>query len=184
MNPIPAYSFETTGVAIIKNAISPEKITAARNAVTDNWAGKRVPWKFPVLHLGRIFWELMTHPDLLELSHQFAGENFRMDHAFGVSSNGAIAQLHGGPQSSQYSCFYHTLPSGERKGLAGQLNFGFALHGQTPETGGFCYIPGSHKSADPRAGQEVLAQVYGNKFNHHLRTRCSMNSEMSTSVVI
>lgn len=167
MNPIHAYSFETTGVAVIKNAISPEQVAIARTAVESNWATGVIPWKFPVLHLGRVFWELMTHPLLLELSSQFAGENFRMDHAFGVSSNGAPAQMHGGPQSSQYSCFYLPFSHGKRQGLAGQLNFGFALHGQTPETGGFCYIPGSHKSVEPRAGQEILAEIYQYNFDHH-----------------
>jgi hypothetical protein len=166
IDPLNFYSFDSTGVAIIRGAIDPLKVQEAVTLLQKNWP-KGTPWKFPVLHLGRVFWEFMTHPDLLRLSEQFAGEHFRMDHAFGVSSNGATAQLHGGPQSSQYSCFYQTLPSGDRIGLAGQLNFGFALNGQTPETGGFCYIPGSHKSADPRAGKEVLAEVYNNKFDHH-----------------
>lgn len=160
------YSFDATGVAIVRGLIPQEQIDTALTAVRNNWENGP-PWKFPVLHLGRVFWEWMTHPYVLELCREFAGDHFRMDHAFGVSGRGAISQLHGGPQSSQYSCFYMPLPNSERKGLAGQLNFGITLVGQTPATGGFCYIPGSHKAAEPRAGAEILAEIYRNKFNHH-----------------
>ena len=166
MSQLNDYSFDCTGVAIIKKAIPKATVDKVRRCLDRNWPAL-TPWKFPVLHLDRVFWELMTHPQVLSLSHQFAGDNFRMDHAFGVSSNRSQPQMHGGPQSSQYSCFYQPLPFGERKGIAGQLNFGFSIDGQSPADGGFCYIPGSHKVVDPRAGKEVLAEVYDNNFNHH-----------------
>lgn len=165
MQPAHAYSFDCTGVTVIPNALSIEQVNTAKNLIQANWP-QGVPWKFPVLHLGRIFWEMMTHPHLLSLCDQFAGEHFRMDHTFGLTSNGAIPQLHGGPQSSQYSCFYLPLNGGPRKGIAGQLNFGFCLEGQNPSTGGFCYVPGSHKANDPRAGLEVFSEVYGKRFDH------------------
>jgi hypothetical protein len=166
MHPVHAYSFECTGVAVIPNALTLEQVETAKSLIRGNWPGG-VPWKFPVLHLGRVFWEMMTHPDLLHLARQFVGEQFRMDHAFGLSSNGAIPQLHGGPQSNQYACFYSQTSGRESRVLAGRVNFGFCLSGQSPETGGFCYVPGSHKQADPRAGREIFAQVYGHKFDHH-----------------
>lgn len=165
MNPVHAYSFDTTGVAVIPNALNAGQVETAKQLIRTNWP-EGAPWKFPVLHLGRIFWEMMTHPHLLNLCNQFVGEHFRMDHAFGLTSNGAIAQLHGGPQSSQYSCFYLPTGHGPRKAITGQLNFGFCLEGQNPNTGGFCYVPGSHKANDSRAGLEVLQQVYGGKFDH------------------
>lgn len=160
------YSFDATGVAVIRQAIDEADLDEALQLIRGNWQGYPI-WKFPVLHLGRVFWRFMTHPFLLELSDAFLGEHFRMDHAFGVSGKGAPAQMHGGPQSSQYSCFYLPLPNSQRKGIAGQLNFGFVLQGQSPSTGGFCYIPGSHKVVDPRPGAQVLRQIYKNNFNHH-----------------
>jgi len=162
---INSYAFDCTGVAVIPTSISRGDVLDARAAIKANWP-EGTPWKFPVMHLSRIFWSFMTHPLLLDLAEEFAGDNFRLDHAFGVSSNGAPAQMHGGPQSSQHSCFYHPISHGGRQGIAGQLNFGFTLHGQSPETGGFCYIPGSHKQTDPRAGQEILEQVYKGNFDH------------------
>ena len=160
-----SYSYECTGFAQIPNALTPEQVATAKNLINNNWP-KGIPWKFPVLHLGRVFWEMLTNKNLLPLADEFAGEHFRCDHAFGLSSNGAVPQLHGGPQSSQYSCFYFPLNNGKRKGI-GRLNFGFCLEGQSPETGGFCYIPGSHKTNDPRDGLRVLYEVYKTNFNHH-----------------
>ena len=160
------YSFETTGVSVVKNAITPEQVEQAKKAIQDNWP-KGPTWKFPVLHLDRVFWQMMTHPKLVKLSRLFAGDHFRMDHAFGVAGKGTIKQLHGGPQSSQHSCFYMPISQGKRTGICGQLNFGFTLHGQSPKTGGFCYIPGSHKSVEPRAGAEILKEVYKGNMHHH-----------------
>ena len=81
-----------------------------------------------------------------------------------MTSNGAFAQLHGGPQSSQHSCYYLQLPHGKRRGIVGQMNFGYCLEPQNSKTGGFVYVPGSHKSADSRAGNEVLSEVYKGNF--------------------
>jgi hypothetical protein len=110
---------------------------------------------------------MLTSQFLLDFCDEFCGDHFRLDHAFGLSSNGAIAQLHGGPQSSQYSCFYLQLQNGPRKAIVGQLNFGYCLHGQSQETGGFAYIPGSHKSNEQRAGREILEEYYKGDFSHH-----------------
>lgn len=166
LSDLDSYVFDTTGCVIIKNILSKADVHIAKNAITDNWPGLP-PWKFPVLHLHRIFWEMLTHDILLDYCEMFCGEHFRLDHAFGLSSNGAVPQLHGGPQSSQYSCFYLQLNNGLRKGIVGQLNFGYCLEPQNEQTGGFTYVPGSHKTADARVGAEVLKDVYNNDFSHH-----------------
>ena len=159
------YVFETTGCLIVTNFMEFDEVVKARRLISNNWPNK-TPWKFPILHLGRIFWELVTKELVMDLCEHFCGEHFRLDHAFGLSSNDAISQLHGGPESSQYSCFYMPLTS-PMKAIAGQLNFGFCLHEQNPETGGFVYIPGSHKTNDSRAGIEISRDIYDYKFDHH-----------------
>ncbi len=162
-----AYVFDTTGVTIVRGQISPEKVNEARNALYKiHGSVAALPWKFPVLRAGRVFWEFMTHPMVMEMSREFCGPHFRMDHAFGVAGNTSPAQLHGGPQSSQYSCFYNVLPQRNKRAICGQLNFGICLQEQTRSTGGFCYVPGSHKQSDPRAGAEILQEVYSGHFDH------------------
>lgn len=160
------FSFDCTGVAIVRKAIDDSTLQRAITAVDSNWPAG-TPWKFPVLHLDRVFWELLTHPYLLKFSTVFAGDHFRLDHAFGVSANGSHKQLHGGPYSSQHSCFYMNTPINMRKALVGQLNFGFALRGQDKETGGFCFIPGSHKANESKDGKEVFLHIYDKNLDHH-----------------
>jgi hypothetical protein len=160
------YSFETTGFTVLRNLIPVEKIEEIKSLLNNNWP-TGLPWKFPFLHLGRVFWEPLSQPWVQGLAKSFAGEHFRLDHAFGVTSNGAIPQLHGGPQSSQLSCFYIPFNNGKNLGLVSQINFGVCVQGQSPTTGGFCYIPGSHKSTDPRDGHKLLAELYLKQFNHH-----------------
>lgn len=164
-DPVHAYSFECTGVAVVPNVLTSAQIETAKALIAANWPAG-IPWKFPVLHLGRVFWEMLTQPVLLELGRYFAGDRFRLDHAFGVSSHGAIPQLHGGPQSNQYACFYGPNSGREAKVITARLNFGFCLEGQNAKTGGFCYVPGSHKSVEPRAGREIFEKIYKGKFDH------------------
>lgn len=158
------YSFNTTGVAIIPNVLSDGVVSEAIQLIEERWPHGN-QWKFPVLHLGRVFWDMMTTPIVLNFCEYFVGEHFRMDHAFGVSGDAAQRQMHGGPYSSQNSCFCLPVPGGNN--FVGQLNIGFTLRGQSKETGGFCYVPGSHLSNDTRAGAELLQEVYAHDFNHH-----------------
>ena len=164
-----SYVFDTTGCVIIKKFIPMEEVNRAKSSILKNWPTANgvstIPWKFPIMHLDRVFWEFLTKPLILDFCEEFCGDYFRLDHAFGLSSNKAISQLHGGPQSSQNSCFY--LPRGGNHGLVGQLNFGFCLEPQNGSTGGFVYIPGSHKSSDSRAGKEILEDVFKGNFAHH-----------------
>lgn len=166
MNPVHAYSFDCTGVAIIPQVLTSEQIAEAKRLIHNNWPNN-VPWKFPVMHLGRIFWDMLTQPMLLQLANDLAGEHFRFDHAFGLMSNEkTIAQLHGGPQSNQHACFYLNPSGRPSRVLTGRLNFGFCLEGQNSSTGGFCYVPGSHKSVEPRSGLQVFEEIYKSKFDH------------------
>lgn len=168
------YCFDTVGVTILRNVVPVTKIEVLKTLLNNNWPNG-LPWKFPFLHLGHEFWEILSHPSLIALSKSYTGDHFRLDHAFGVTSNGAIPQLHGGPQSSQLSCFYLPLNNGQKLGLVSQLNFGLCVQGQSPATGGFCYIPGSHKATDPRDGRTILKELYKYEFNHHSITVPTLN---------
>ena len=161
------YVFDTTGVTVARDLIPAATWRQMTGLLESHYKGiENAPWKFPVMHLGRQFWECVTNSFVLDMCKEFCGEHFRLDHAFGLSSNGAIAQLHGGPQSSQHSCFYHPTPNSGRLAICGQLNFGICIQGQNPTTGGFAYVPGSHKQSNSAAGREILAEIYGNFFDH------------------
>lgn len=164
LTPAERYGFDCTGFFRRPNAVSPELLQRVLAAVesrhgTDGWASK-----FPVMPaLGPVIYELLQHPLIAALGEFCCGEQFRIDHVFGVG--GGHPNLHGGPDCSQRSCFWERV--GDRDVLAGQVSIGVVLRPQQASGGGVCYIPGSHKAYDRRrAGQQVLMDIYGGDFNH------------------
>jgi hypothetical protein len=160
MSPIEAYVFDTAGVLIRRNAIPLAEIELAKKAIATMVSP--TVWKFPMLGLGDIFWEWLVRPELVQPAIELCGPHTRLDHVFGVAVGPGIeapVQLHGGPDSSQFSCFYHNI--GRDTGLVGQLNVGVTLIGQTPETGGFCYLPGSQHANRRIAGRELFIESFG-----------------------
>jgi hypothetical protein len=163
LKPIDLYSFDCMGYCIVRNAVPAELLTEITSLINQTFPLKKV-WKFPVLHLGHAFWDLMTLPVLTTLAQELCGEEFRLDHAFGVSSDEGVVNLHGGPNCSQRTCFAQWV--GNTKILVGQLSAGFVLTHQSPETGGVCFVPGSHKCFDQRDGRTVKREVFDNHFDH------------------
>ena len=150
VDPLDVYLFDSTGFLVLRNAVPLAQVEAAQKAIRGVFP-KKLPWKFSTLKMGEVFWDILTNPRLLGTAEQFCGEQFRLDHAFAVSSDEDIPNLHGGPSSSQGSCFTKL----DNALYVGQLSVGVAITPQSPATGGMCYIPGSHRSLDHRSGKEV-----------------------------
>ena len=157
------YGFDCTGFFRRPGAVDPDLIRRVWDAIVARH-GTTLASKFPVMPtIGPVIYELMQHPLLAALSEFFCGEHFRVDHVFGVA--GGRPNLHGGPNTSQRSCFW--FRAGERDVIAGRVSVGVVLLPQSPATGGFCYIPGSHKAYDERlTGSELLQHTYGGHHNH------------------
>ena len=157
------YGFDCTGFFRRPGAVDPDLIRRVWDAIVARH-GTTLASKFPVMPtIGPVIYELLQHPLIAALSEFCCGEHFRIDHVFGVG--GGHPQLHGGPDCSQRSCFWERV--GDRDVLAGQVSIGVVLLPQSAATGGVCYIPGSHKAYDRRrAGQQVLADLYGGDLSH------------------
>lgn len=166
VEPRHVYALDATGVCVVRNAFIPAAVAQIRDCMLAGRAPAELPWKFPVLHLGRAVWNALTHPAVLQLAEAACGPHFRLDHAFGLSSNGAPAQMHGGQWTSQWSNFAVSPRDGAF--LYGQLVVGVCLRHQSPVTGGLCYIPGSHRAADKRDGREIIAGVLMDRFDPDL----------------
>lgn len=149
------YVFDCMGLVVLRNVVPAEQIQRAREAVNRNFP-KEKPWKFSTLGMGDVFWDILNNRSMLEMAEQLCGDQFRLDHAFGVSSDAKIVNLHGGPASSYGSCF--TKVDGQL--CVGQLSCGIPLTAQSPATGGMCYIPGSHRSVDVRSGSQIRREVF------------------------
>lgn len=164
------YLFDCMGLAIMRNVIPMAQVEAAKKAIAKIYPAK-MPWKFAVLSMGEIFWDLMTNAKLLRIVEQLCGVEFRLDHAFAVSSDEKIVNLHGGPSSSHNSCFTRT----DNTLCVSQLSVGIPLTPQTPATGGVCYIPGSHRSLDMRAGAEIKRELLKGNMKHEAIVIPSLN---------
>jgi hypothetical protein len=169
MSELERYVFDTSGVLIRRGAIPSEEIERAVGLL-EPILKPRV-WKFPLLGRGEIFWDWLVRDELLRPAVEMCGPHARLDHAFGVCStpqSGSVPQLHGGPDSSQLSCFYHDV--GREVRVVGQLSAGVVLTGQSPRTGGFCYLPGSHHAARRIEGRDVYVRLLGHNLAHECLT--------------
>lgn len=159
VDPLALYLFDCTGVAIIRNVLSPDIVEQAKKSLATHQEKR---WKFPILDVNEIFWDIMTNAKMLAMVEQICGEYFRLDHAFGVTSEDVVINLHGGPNCSLGSCFSQV----DNSVLVSQLSCGFALTPQSSTTKGMCYIPGSHKALDGRDGSTIRKELLHGDLNH------------------
>lgn len=160
-NSVEVYLFDCVGLTIIRNVIPSTQIEFAKQAIQKIYPGKK-PWKFAVLSMGEIFWDIMNNKRLLSTVEQLCGDQFRLDHAFAVTSDEKIVNLHGGPASSFGSCFTRI----DNSLYVGQLSCGIPLTSQNLSTGGMCYIPGSHRSLDARTGSKIKQELFKGNMDH------------------
>ena len=150
------YILDSVGCTVVRNAISAD-LTQKANAAIVSRFGETLPHRFPILDLGAVFWDIMALPAIRDICRTLCGDRYRLDHAVGLSSNSSKPNLHGGPLSSQSTCFITGV--GERV-LYSQLTIGVTLRGQLKDDGGFCFIPGSHKSRYDADGHKLMAEVF------------------------
>lgn len=156
------YVLDSIGFVVARSALTRDTVDRL-NGLVNKAVGVNTVAKFAIMELDDAFMDLMTHPWVMDVLGRVLGQQFRFDHAFGLQQPVAGANLHGGPGACQGSCFYHNAalyPS------VGRVSVGFALTAQSPEIGGFAYIPGSHKSKYPYHGSVVLSQICNNDFTH------------------
>lgn len=119
----------------------------------DVFSGRMLEWGAP-------FRRLVAHPRIAPFLQQLCGHDYRFDHAYAVlmrpdasaEHNGGIGArhaLHNGGTPFDRSQYYFVR--GETL-VSGLTAVSFALSDVGPGDGGFCVIPGSHKSAFPLPG--------------------------------
>ena len=158
------YLFDLQGYLVIENALSSEDLVAL-NALLDEHeipesgkgmrfgsapAVRGTPSGF--LQWGKPFCDLLDHPSIIPILRLRLGDCFRLDRLYGMCMNQGMQRgdLHADFGASSITS---ALAPGERydppenRMLHGLIAVAWNLADAGPEYGGFCCIPGSHKSS-------------------------------------
>ncbi len=146
------FLFDLEGYLVVKGVLSPAEV-AALNAIADRRAsappaGERYRRLFRASAWGSPFQRLIDHPRIVPLLEEVVGSRFRLDHDFCVfmTRGGRGQDLHGGRSDENPDHWYEYRDGRIRTGLT---VVAFALSPVEDGDGGFCCIPGSHKSNFP-----------------------------------
>jgi hypothetical protein len=153
------YIFDVQGYLVIENVLSPEEV-ATLNQLIDQQAlptpGKiqrfgSAPDGSGFLEWGKPFCDLLDHPQIMPVLRFRLGDCFRLDRLYGMYMR------EGMPAGGLHADYGATSPTagvqpGEYYSFRdNQITNGFVvvtwnLSDAGPDFGGFCCIPGSHKS--------------------------------------
>ena len=153
------YLLDLQGYLVIENALSAEEL-ATLNAILDRQRlpaperGERARFGHAPDGAGFLQWgeplcDLLDHPRILPVLRRRLGDHFRLDRLFGTVGRMRWSKLHAdygvmSPNSQSVpNEYFHTH---RHEITDGFLVVGWNLTDTGPEHGGFCCIPGSHKS--------------------------------------
>jgi hypothetical protein len=156
------YFFDCFGLYHKKKVFSETDIELANTAFEISQKKNKGIKYYNVFDTNEIFIKLINHIEIKKICRLCFGEEYRLDHAFIINQkpdDKITKGLHGkcfgknmshyyishGQEHLDYPCWTKT----------GQLSVGLVLKEQNIETGGFCYIPGSHKTSYQVSGQNV-----------------------------
>lgn len=143
------FLFDLQGYLVLKNVLSTPEVAElsalARErspAPTDRPTWRRV---FETPSWGRPFRALIDHPKIVPYLVELVGPKFRLDHDYCIfmTRGGRDQDLHGGATSANPDHWYAYRDGTIRCGLTVVT---FALSHARAGDGGFCCVPGSHKS--------------------------------------
>jgi Phytanoyl-CoA dioxygenase (PhyH) len=143
------FLFDLEGYLVIRQVLGPAEV-AALNAIAEG----KIPAPPERRTYGRIFrasaWglsyqALIDHPRILPYLTQLIGPRFRLDHDFCIftSKGGRGQELHGGESDENPDHWYRCRDGVMRNGLT---VVSFFLSPAKVGDGGFCCVPGSHRS--------------------------------------
>ena len=144
------YFFDVRGYILIENALNQGELAALNTLFDEQQAASPDPRAGRARYLELIGWgkpyrDLIDHPSVAPYLQTMLGEGFRLDHEYAEHMiEGGAGELHinGTPYSTMFH--YHVANDQIHCGLVAVV---WALQDVPPGAGGFCCIPGSHKSS-------------------------------------
>lgn len=158
MNHEERYLFDLMGYLVIEQALSRAELDELNTAMDrrriweeaekkpegphNNWSKQHIG---PLLDWGEPFRRLVEHPVVLTYLRELLGDKLRLDHEYAILMKAGSSELslHGGATPYDPAQYYHYRNERMYNGLT---VVSFALTDCEARKGGFCCIPGSHKS--------------------------------------
>ena len=157
------YLFDLNGYLVVEDVLAPDEVAALKRSVDRRLEAEgeelgdhmvrfgAAPSGSGFLEWGDPFCALLTHPRIMPVLRFRLGDCFRLDRIYGIcmrpgmsrgvlhSDYGASAPVGGAEPGTYY-------PFRENRIAEGFVVVTFNLTDAGPDHGGFCCIPGSHKS--------------------------------------
>ena len=129
----------------LKGLIDAQQLPPPREKIRFGSAAGGAPECPGFLEWGKPFCDLLDHPRIMPLLQLTLGDWFRLDRLYGINMEKGMGahQLHGGNAPYSPAEYYH-VRNGRIHNAFTVVSWNLADTG--PEHGGFCCIPGSHKS--------------------------------------
>jgi hypothetical protein len=145
------YLFDLRGYVTIENVLSPVEVETLRNCITTHYTPpdkltQETCYRFDILNWGRPMLDLMLHPLAMEWTKELCGNRPRLDHVYHYFMRRGQPEaltLHGGGHRVNHSEYFFFKNGKMHNGL---VVAAWALVDSLPGQGGFCCVPGSHKS--------------------------------------
>lgn len=150
------FLFDLQGFLVVPNALDVEQVQRMLVAMDEHSVNppqeNTDDYRFGAfLSWSDDFRNLIDHPAIVPILEEMLGPRFRLDHAYGMATaprQGEVQRskgnsLHHHAGMYEHACFYVTHGPKMHNGL---VVVSYSLTDIAPGAGGFCCIPGSHKS--------------------------------------
>jgi hypothetical protein len=143
------FLFDLEGYLVVKQVLTPSEVAALRTIAEQKCpaAIDRPKWgrTFGASSWGPPYQALIDHPKIVPYLIELVGQKFRLDHDYCIfmTRGGRDQDLHGGGTPNNPDHWYAYRDGAIRCGLT-VVTF-FLSHARAGD-GGFCCVPGSHKS--------------------------------------
>ena len=167
MNELEKYLFDLQGYLVLEDVLTAEEVAELNRLIDERGlTGPGMEVKEQrfggggsgLLDWGKAFCDLLDHPRVMPVLRSILADGFRLDHFYGIYMREGTEglRLHGGSTPYDPPEYYHFRDGMMYNGLT---VVSWTLVDMGPELGGFCCVPGSHKSNYPcpeeiRAGHE------------------------------